>query len=90
MRQLLMAAVVLCAPLIATADEGAALNKLTPQEVSAKLKSKSFYVYDNNAQERFKKSHVPGAKWLHPGEYSATDLPADKTATLVFYCANEH
>jgi 3-mercaptopyruvate sulfurtransferase SseA len=89
MRQLLVA-LLLCAPLIATADEAASLNKLTPQEVSSKLKTKNFYVFDNNDQERFKKSHVPGARWLHPNEYGAGDLPADKTATLVFYCANEH
>jgi hypothetical protein len=85
----LLALLVVSAPLIACADESA-LNKLTPQEVSARLKQKNFYVYDNNAKERWQKSHVPGAKWLHPSEFEPKELPADKSATLVFYCANEH
>jgi hypothetical protein len=86
----LAAAIVMCAPIVASANESAAFGKMTPQEVAAKLKTKNFYVFDNNEPESFKKSHVPGAKWLHPGEFKASDLPQDKTATLVFYCANEH
>jgi rhodanese-related sulfurtransferase len=87
----ILAAVFLIAsfvPCVARASEG--FGELTPQEVAAKLKQKNVYVFDNNAKERWEKSHVPGAKWLHPSEYEAKDLPADKSATLIFYCANPH
>ena len=33
---------------------------------------------------------MPGAKWVKFNEVKASDLPADKASTLVFYCANEH
>ena len=69
---------------------GEGFGSLTPQEVFAKLKQKNVYVYDNNAPEVFKDAHVPHAKWLHPSEYDAKELPADKSATLIFYCHNEH
>ena len=65
-------------------------GSLTPQEVFAKLKQKNVFVYDNNSPEVFKDAHVPRAKWLHPSEYDAKELPADKSATLIFYCHNEH
>jgi rhodanese-related sulfurtransferase len=90
MKTLLAAVFVVASlvPFVARAGEG--FGELTPQEVSARLKQKNVYVFDNNAKERWEKSHVPGAKWLHPSEYAATELPADKTATLIFYCANPH
>jgi rhodanese-related sulfurtransferase len=65
-------------------------GSLSVQDVSSRLKEKNFFVFDNNAYERFQKSHVPGAKWVNPYALKATDLPADKSATLVFYCASEH
>ena len=81
--------ILLAVPLVARgSDEG--FGSLTPQEVFAKLKQKNVYVYDNNAPEVFKDAHVPRAKWLHPSEYDAKELPADKSATLIFYCHNEH
>jgi hypothetical protein len=79
----------LAVPFVARgSNEG--FGSLTPQEVFAKLKQKNVYVYDNNAPEVFKDAHVPHAKWLHPTEYDAKELPADKSATLIFYCHNEH
>jgi len=82
---LALASLVPCAAL---AGEG--FGEMTPQEVMAKLKQKNVYVFDNNARERWQKSHVPGAKWVHPSEYDPKELPADKSATLIFYCANPH
>ncbi|HWE30945.1 MAG TPA: rhodanese-like domain-containing protein [Polyangia bacterium] len=69
---------------------GAEFGSLTPQEVAAKLKEKNVYVFDNNDPDTFKAGHVPHAKWLHPSEYDAKELPADKSAMLIFYCHNEH
>ena len=76
-------------PLVAHADDSG-FGSLTPQEVAAKLKQKNVYVFDNNAPEVYKDAHLPHAKWLHPSEYDAKELPADKNATLIFYCHNEH
>ena len=86
----LIAVVALCLPLLARAETAPNIPALTPEEVQAKLKDKNVYVYDNNVEDSWKEAHVPGAKWLHPNEYKAADLPSDKTATLIFYCANEH
>jgi hypothetical protein len=80
-------------PLVAFAGEMSlpeGFGEMTPQDVMSKLKQKNVYVFDNNDQDRWKKSHVPGAKWLHPMDYEAKDLPADKNATLIFYCASPH
>ena len=70
-------------------------GKLSVDEVDAKLKDAkegklAFFVIDNNAKSVFDKGHVPGAKWVDHENVQASDLPADKEATLVFYCANEH
>lgn len=65
-------------------------GRLTVAEVAAQRTQEGFYVYDNNPKEVFEKGHVPGAKWLDASRIVAADLPADKAATLVFYCANEH
>ena len=60
---------------------------LTVADVAARLGEPGFHVIDNNGQGRFQRSHVPGAKNLNAHLYEAADLPADKTATLVFYCS---
>jgi rhodanese-related sulfurtransferase len=33
-------------------------------------------------------AHVPGAINLDPVDFDQTDLPADKSTLLVFYCSN--
>jgi rhodanese-related sulfurtransferase len=65
-------------------------GELTVQEVAQRRAQPNVYVFDNNTPERFKHGHVPGAKWVSPSRVSAGDLPADKSATLIFYCANPH
>lgn len=72
-----------------------AFGRMSVEDVEAKLKEAkdgkaAFFVFDNNAKSVFEKGHVPGAKWVDHENIQATDLPADKEATLVFYCANEH
>jgi len=81
--------ILLAVPLVAHgSDDG--FGSLTPQEVATRLKQKNVYVFDNNSPDVYKAGHVPHAKWLHPSEYDAKELPADKSATLIFYCHNEH
>jgi rhodanese-related sulfurtransferase len=67
------------------------LKRLTAEEVETRLGSgeKAFYVFDANGEDRFKKGHVPGAKHVPADAVSADKLPADKAATLVFYCGSE-
>ena len=72
-----------------------AFGRMSVDEVEAKLKEAkegkaAFYVFDNNAKPVFDKGHVPGAKWVDHENIKAADLPENKDATLVFYCANEH
>jgi hypothetical protein len=65
-------------------------GKLTVDAVAGKLGHPGVFVYDNNPPEKFAAGHLPGAKWLEHDHVAASDLPSDKTATLIFYCANEH
>ena len=37
----------------------------------------------------FERGHVPGAKWVEWNKVVAADLPSDRKASLIFYCANE-
>ena len=69
----------------------AELHALTVDEVAARVAANDgkTFIYDNNPQDRYAKSHVPGAHWLDYDKVTAGDLPADKGATLVFYCASE-
>jgi len=64
---------------------------MTPAAVQAKLAAKdgATFVYDCNDEDMFKDGHVPGAKWIAHSAPAAGDLPSDKGATLIFYCANE-
>jgi hypothetical protein len=60
---------------------------LSVADVAARLGQPGFFVYDNNGAGRYRRSHVPTAKHLNAYNFVASDLPADKSATLVFYCA---
>ena len=63
------------------------IPELSVAEVAARLGTPGFYVFDNNGEARWKRSHVPGAKNLNAYNFEASALPADKNATLVFYCS---
>ena len=63
------------------------IPELTVQEVAARLGQAGFFVFDNNGQGRWKRGHVPAAKNVNPYDYPATELPDDRTASLVFYCS---
>ena len=63
------------------------IPELSVQDVSARLGQPGFFVFDNNGQSQWKRSHVPGAKNLNAHLYEASELPEDKAATLVFYCS---
>jgi hypothetical protein len=60
---------------------------LSVQQVHERLGETDFHVYDNNGAGRWKRSHVPGAKHLHPYDFDRLSLPENEHATLVFYCS---
>ena len=55
-----------------------------------KTQTAGLYIFDaNNPETRAKEGIIPGAKLLDSSaRYSTSMLPADKSAHLVFYCAN--
>jgi len=65
-------------------------GRLSVDQVAAKIGKPGVFVYDNNSSEDYAKGHVPTAKWVDYEKVQASDLPKDKSATLIFYCANEH
>ena len=70
------------------AEEG--FGSLTVDEVSARLGKRGVYLIDNNPRHVWESGHLPTATWVDYKTMTAADLPADKSATLIFYCANEH
>jgi hypothetical protein len=67
------------------------LKTLTVDEVDALLAEHNgkTFIYDNNPKERYEQGHLPSATWVNFRSLAARDLPADKSAALVFYCASE-
>lgn len=70
------------------------LRALTVDEVAQRIEEqkagkRAIYLFDNNDKDTFNAGHLPGAKWVQFDKVSQADLPSDKSATLVFYCASE-
>jgi rhodanese-related sulfurtransferase len=64
------------------------LRKLTVYEVEERVNAHDgkLAIYDCNSKEQYEGAHLPGARWLDFNAVTASDLPRDKTTTLVFYC----
>jgi rhodanese-related sulfurtransferase len=93
-RELLLTAVFVAACALGCAKKsanGGDLKEMTVDQVATRIAAHDgkTFIFDNNDKERWTKSHVPGAKWVKFNEVTAADLPADKDATLIFYCAHE-
>jgi rhodanese-related sulfurtransferase len=99
----LAAALGFAGALVARGDEGCAggaccggdkaecpmVVKLTTEELAKLVADKSATIIDVNGPERYAKGHIPGAKNVAFDKVTEKDLPADKSAQLVFYCAGE-
>jgi hypothetical protein len=87
----LLALAAFVALLACSRASSADLKTLTVDEVAARIAAKDnkTFIYDNNDKDRYDKGRVPGARWVKSSEVTATVLPADKSATLIFYCSNE-
>lgn len=53
-----------------------------------RLGTPGFHVFDVNGEERWRQSHVPGARLVSP-RVERRELPDDPTATVVFYCIDD-
>jgi rhodanese-related sulfurtransferase len=76
-------------PLAARAEEKDPFGSLTVDQVSDLIGKQDVKVFDNNSVDRYKQSHLPTAKWVDFKDVKPSDLPGDKEAKLVFYCASE-
>ncbi len=91
LRTLLIAAGIALFAFTARADtKSEGFGELTLDQVSDLIAKKDVDIYDNNGRDTFDKGHVPTAKWVKANEVKASDLPADHSRKLVFYCANPH
>ena len=65
--------------------------KLTPDDVEKELAAKTITPVDCNGDgTREKMGHLPGAILVTDEEqYGPSELPADKSTKLVFYCSKE-
>ncbi len=74
----------------AGAAEAEPFKMLTVDEVQQGVAAKTLTVFDANGPERYAKEHVPTARLIAYRTFTEADLPGDKGARLVFYCANTH
>jgi rhodanese-related sulfurtransferase len=64
------------------------LKTISPKELHQLIQKRAVTVIDVNSRQSWITARVPGALNLDPTGYSLSDLPADKEASLVFYCSN--
>jgi 3-mercaptopyruvate sulfurtransferase SseA len=65
----------------------APFREISVDQVASRLGEPGFHVLDANGPETYAKGHVPGARQVQYRKFTEADLPADREATLVFYCA---
>ena len=64
-------------------------GRMTVEAVDARRAQANVFIFDNNSRATFDAGHVPGARWVDYQNIAASDLPANKEATLIFYCASD-
>jgi rhodanese-related sulfurtransferase len=64
------------------------LKSVSAGEVQELAEKRAATIVDVNSQQSWDRAHVPGAKHLDAAAFTQSDLPADKDASLVFYCGN--
>lgn len=63
-------------------------SRISPRALQRSIEQGDVHVIDVNSGESWREAHVPGAVNLDPAAYTASDLPSDPEANLVFYCSN--
>ncbi len=75
----------------ASTDRAHELPTMTTAELAGMLeRHEQVAIYDSNGAERYAQGHIPSARHVGHDQVTASVLPADRAARLVFYCANEH
>jgi len=64
-------------------------GRLTINQVEHRLGHQGVYIIDGNPPAVFAEHHLSGAANLSHEKIAPGVLPADRTATLIFYCMNE-
>ena len=64
-------------------------GRFTVDQVERRLGQPNVHVFDDNPADVYAKNHVPGAVRLDSKDIKEGVLPADKNATLIFYCMSE-
>ena len=64
------------------------LNVISPGKLEQLMQKQPVSVLDVNSRQSWLAARVPSARPLDPIDYNESDLPADRDATLVFYCSN--
>jgi rhodanese-related sulfurtransferase len=64
------------------------LKSISPDALHKMMQGQKATIIDVNSPQSWSKAHVPGALNLDPVNYSDGDLPADREASLIFYCSN--
>ena len=64
------------------------LDTISPRDLHRLLQEGRANAIDVNSPQSWMQARVPGAVNLDPVAYDIADLPADKSALLVFYCSN--
>ncbi len=73
-----------------TASTEAELRPMTVADLAGMIERREqVAVIDNNGQESYARAHIPGARWVGHDAVTASVLPSDRAARVVFYCHNE-
>ena len=80
------AAAVLWTPLVG----GKGVREVSIEEAAALVGRPDAAILDANVAELYEAAHLPGATHVNPLTLSERELPASRTATLLFYCKNPH
>lgn len=64
------------------------LPTIDPATLHSRLAAGEVAVFDVNSPASWRQARVPGARPLDPDAFTASDLPASRERTLVFYCSN--
>ena len=64
------------------------LRTIAPGDVLRMVREGKAFALDANSRESWLAARVPGAVNLDASSFTEAELPADKSATLVFYCSN--
>jgi uncharacterized protein YndB with AHSA1/START domain len=63
-----------------------AIPTLAPVELAAQLDQPDLFIFDSNRVTLWEQGHIPSATFVGQEDIAPDRLPAQKQATLVFYC----